>query len=247
MASPEICGKKKSKGRKISRMTRKELFGISMVGALAVTGSFSCFSVFADSLVDISIVEMVDDGAGGYKPWEDIVGAMPGEVYSAIPRVRNDGSLPASVKICLAESGIDAMGNEIELDDGTFAIDINDELWTKESGEGTGGSVTSPIMACYKYNAELAVGAMTEPLFYEVSLSGGLGNEHKNNMFSLHLSAEAVGGEAPTPDEPTPAEPDTGFNTVSYFDIVSPVVFSAGGIIVFAAVTCAIRYIYKKD
>ena len=230
-------------------MTKRRGFEIPLVGvlSLALVGQFVYFPVFADSPVNISIVEMVDDGGEGYRPWEDIVGAMPGEVYSAIPRVRNDGSLPASVKICLAESGIDAMGNEIELDDGTFAIDINDKFWMKESGEYAGGSVTSPIAVCYRYNSELAVNAVTEPLFYEVSLSGGLGNEHKNNTFSLHLSAEAVGGEASTPDEPTPAEPDTGFNTVSYFDIVSPVFFSTVAIATFAIVVCVIRYLHKNN
>ena len=230
-------------------MTEKKIFEISLVVVLSLTlvGQFVYFPVFADNPVNISIVEMVDDGGGGYKAWEDIVGAMPGMTYSAIPRVRNDGSLPASVKICLAESGMDVTGNEIELDDGTFTIDINDEFWTKESGEDAGGSVTSPRAVCYRYNSELAVNAMTEPLFYEVSLSGGLGNEHKNNTFSLHLSAEAVGGEAPTPDEPTPAEPDTGFNTVSYFDIVSPVFFSAVAVATFAIVACVIRYLHKNN
>ena len=222
----------------------KKIYSIAALSCV-VTGCFVCSPVFAENPVDISIVEVVDDGAGGYKSWEDITGAMPGMTYSAIPRVRNDGLAVVDVRMCLSESAVNAAGETIVLPANTFGIVIN-EHWVIDDAEST--DATDPAVGnCYKYDTELAVGAMTEPIFNEVSLNSELGNEYENNTFNLHLVAEAVGGEAPTPDEPTPAEPDTGFNTVSYFDIVSPVFFSTVAIATFAIVACVIRYLHRNN
>lgn len=174
----------------------------SVISALLI-GGFVSFPVFADGPVNISIVETVDDGAGGYKNWEDITGAMPGMTYSAIPRILNSGEMAVGVRMCLEESGVNATGDGISLPDGTFTIDINEDFWKKESGLDNNGTINSPISVCYKYNTDLAVGAMTEPLFYEVSLSSDLGNEYRNSTFSLHLLADAIG-------DVLPSNPDTG-------------------------------------
>lgn len=217
------------KERKISKMNRKELFGASVVGALSLSlvGSFSCFPVFADvkNPVNISIVEMVDDGAGGYKNWEDITGAMPGMTYSAIPRILNSGEAAVGVRMCLEESGVNATGDGILLPDGSFTIDINDDFWKKETGIDNNGTINSPISVCYKYNTDLAVGAMTEPLFYEVSLNSELGNEYQDSTFGLHLLADAIG-------DGLPSNPDTGVSTNSEpLTVVWYVSLSAGLVI----------------
>ena len=183
---------------------------------------FVAFPVFADNPVDISIVEVVNDEVEGYKPWEDITGAMPGMTYSAIPRVRNDGLAPVLVKVCLSESATDVDGEAIELPANTFGISINGN-WLLDEGF----DVNDPAAGnCYKYNSVLGVGAMTEPIFGEVTLSSALGNEYENSTFSLHLVADAVeeGDEPIESDEPVgpndvvddldvPTNPDTGVNT----------------------------------
>ena len=198
-------------------MAKKSIFGICAASALTVgfVGGFMGCPVFAEGPVDISIVEKVNDGTGNYKDWEDITDAMPGMNYSAIPQVKNNGTMAVPVTMCITESGMDEVGNVIELDAGTFQIDINDEHWVKISGEDSGGTVSSPIVVCYKYNSELAVGEITEPLFYEVYLSERLGNEHHNATFRLHLDAYA--GEEKPVDEETegseevlPNNPNTG-------------------------------------
>ena len=195
-------------------MTKKEL--ISSVAISVLAGGFVAFPVFAESPVNISIVEMGDDGAGNLiSEWQDITGAMPGMTYNAVPRIQNDGTETVAVRMCLTESGMDVRGNVIELDDGTFAIDINDAYWTKDTGNDDGGAVSSPINVCYKYNTELMAGEVTEPLFSEVSLSSELGNEHKNATFNLHLYAEAIGGTPEPTPTPTPENPDTGTMTNS--------------------------------
>lgn len=187
--------------------------GVASVLVAGVFSGFVGFPVFADGPVDISIVEKVDDGTGNYKDWEDITGAMPGAVYSAIPRVKNNGTIAVPVNMCLSESGMDAAGNGIGLEAGTFAIEINDGYWTRIDGEDGGGALRSPIEVCYRYNSELAVGGVSEPLFYEVSLSSELGNEYQGATFTLHLEAYASGD---LPDEVvSPGEPDTGAFTNS--------------------------------
>ena len=186
-------------------MTKKSLLGAAMVGALSFVGC----PVFAEGPVDITVVEKGDDGSGGIiSEWQDITGAMPGMTYNAVPQVRNDGTITVPVTMCLTESGMDEVGNVIELDAGTFQIDINNEHWVKISGEDSGGAVASPILVCYKYNTELAPGELTEPLFHEMYLSEELGNKHQNATFTLHLDAYA--GEDYPDDPVTPEKPDTG-------------------------------------
>lgn len=191
-------------------MTKKSLLSAAMVGALSFVGC----PVFAEGPVDITIVEKGDDGSGGIiSEWQDITGAMPGMTYNAVPQVRNDGAITVPVTMCLTESGKDGEGKDIVLDPKTFQIDINDDDWTKISGEDSGGAVASPILVCYKHNTELAPGELTEPLFREVYLSEELGNEHQNATFTLHLDAYA--GEDYPDDPVTPEEPDTGASTNS--------------------------------
>lgn len=231
-------------------MANKGKLYVSLASVLSLTlaGQFVYSPVFANGPVNISIVEMADDGSGVLKPWEDIVGAMPGEVYSAIPRVKNNGEVKVSVKMCLSQSATDGSGNSIMLPNNTFGILIN-ENWMLESSES---DVMNPATGnCYIYNSKLEVGEVTEPLFTEVSLSSELGNEYENSTFSLHLEAEARDGEAPEPTptpspEPTPESPNTGVNSVLYLEIVSPVFYTAGVIGVFALIAYFLRRIWRK-
>jgi len=199
-------------------MTKKGLFGVSVVSVVALMGSFVCSPVFADGPVNISIVEVADDGNENLNLWEDITGAMPGETYSAIPRVKNDGELPVSVRMCLSESATDAGGGTINLIPNTFGIEIN-EHWVLDA-EASMDAGDPAVGNCYNYDSEVAVGAVTEPIFTEVTLSSALGNEYKNATFNLHLVADAIGDKQDEPDEPvkpdvTPSNPDTGANTNS--------------------------------
>ena len=233
------------KERKTSKVAKRELLYASVAGVLSLTltSQFVCFPVFAEGAVDISIVELVDDGSGGYKPWEDITGAMPGMTDNAVPQVRNDGTITVPVTMCLTESGKDGEGKDIVLDPKTFQIDINDGHWTKVSGEDSGGVVASPILVCYKHSTELAPGELTEPLFHEVYLSEELGNEHQNATFTLHLDAYA--GEDVPEDDPTvvtPEEPDTGaFTNSEPLTVGGYVVLSLGAVILTILVFCLLK------
>lgn len=174
--------------------------------ALVMLGGISAYCTLctlpahaAESPVNIEIVELVDDGAGNYTPWVDIVGAMPGETYSAIPRVLNAGSISANVELCVTESGVDAGGDAVDVPDKIFEIIYNLTDWAKRDDAN-----------CYDYRTALAPGKMTEPLFTEVTISDELGNPCENATFILHLAAEGIGD--------LPTEPDTGDNTKALTD-----------------------------
>lgn len=186
-------------------MIQNKVFSACLAGILTAgfASGFVCFPVFADNPVDIHIVEVVDDGSGELKPWEDITGAMPGMTYSAIPRVRNSGAIPANIRMCLSESAVNATGDSIILPANTFGITINDN-WKIEND----GDASDPASGnCYRYNALLNVGELTEPLFSEVTISPNLENEYQGATFSLHIDAYAES------EEETPEESDTGVIT----------------------------------
>ena len=91
----------------------------------------------------------------------------------------------------------------------------------------------------------LEVGMATEPLFREVVLNTALENEYQGATFGLHLEAEAwdyIPESAPS----KPDAPNTGVNTFSYLANISPVLLSAGAIMLFALVAYAIRSLVKR-
>ena len=211
-----------------------------IIGALAVSlaGAFVGCPVFADGPVDISIVEMVNDGNGNFTPWQDITGAMPGETYSAIPRIKNDGVSPVEVSMCLSESISYATGETYTLTSNVFEIETNPH-WILDSEAAYSNYASGN---CYKYNSVIDTGDASEPLFEEVKLSSSLGNEYKGATFTLHLDAVAISSG----DIPPSGVPDTGENTATYFENVSPVFYTAGILACIAMVSFLLRRLLRK-
>ena len=231
----------------------------SVISALLV-GGFVSVPVLADGPVDISIVEVSNDGSGGFSPWQDITSAMPGETYSAIPRVVNNGSVPVEVRMCIFESATNSAGETINMRPDTFGITIN-ENWTLDN-DGAADTSNPASGNCYKYNSTVNAGDLTEPLFSEVTLNAGLENEYQGATFNLHLDATATGDEEASDDSGDSGNdnsgtvsgegandvgsPDTGENGPSYFEIVSPVFYAGGVVAVFALVAFMIKKFMEK-
>lgn len=193
-------------------MKKREVLGLVIASSLFVANGFVCSPVFAESPVDIEIVEKVDDGEGGYKPWEDITDAMPGMTYSAIPQIKNNGTLEARVAVCISGTAEKSDGSSASLPTNSFLITIGSH-WLLNADSSS--DVSDPASGnCYDYDSLLQPGEMTEPVFTEVTLSGEIGNELKNSTIGLHLEATAINDDdEPTPiPEPTP-EPDSGSST----------------------------------
>ncbi|MBR0460543.1 hypothetical protein IJI91_00920 [Candidatus Saccharibacteria bacterium] len=193
--------------------------------------------------MDIDIVEMVNDGSGSLKPWQDITDAMPGMTYSAIPRVKNNGSMLAEeVRMCLSESATNSGGGTIVLPANTFGININSTNWLLDN-DGTANPADPATGNCYKYNSNLASGAITEPLFSEVTLSPALGNEYQGATFNLHIEAWA---KADSPDTTNTTEnPDTGVNTAEG-SFVSAIPYILGGLALLVVLIHLLRVVFRK-
>lgn len=225
-------------------MANKSKLYVSLASVLSLTlaSQFVYSPVFAEGPVDIEIVELVEDGSGGFKPWEDIVGAMPGASYSAIPRVRNVGEVPAMVRMCLTQSATDTSGSAVVLPTRAFEIEIN-QNWALESI--TPNSDDPASGNCYNYNSVLEVGAVTEPIFSEVVLSGELGNEFKNCTFNLYLTADATENNQPAS---MPSNPDTGVATNSEpLTTTNTVFLSIGLAVLIGMVIYLIRNSFRKE
>lgn len=228
-------------------MKKREVLSLIVASSLFVANGFVCSPVFAESPVDIEIVEKVDDGEGGYKPWEDITNAMPGMTYSAIPQIRNIGEMEARIMVCLSESAENSDGASVALPSNTFQISVNPH-WLIDADSTDPSDPASGN--CYNYDSLLQVGEMTEPVFTEVILSGNLGNEFKNSTFSLHIDAISrsdVDPVPPTPEPtPEPDSPDTGINTWmgEYASYVGITFLSAG--VIAMIVTLIRRKIIRK-
>lgn len=210
--------------------------------ALGFAGQFVYSPVFAEGPIDIEIIEMVDDGAGGYKPWKDIINAMPGETHSAIPRVKNNSTVPVEVWMCLSESVISSAGEAVVAPSRAFEIEINENWVLDEVVDASDPAAGN----CYKYGSMVEAGAMTEPLFYEVTLSTAFENEHMNATFNLHLDARAQDGNSDDTSGPTvPDSPNTGNNTaIKAFVINSSLIFLAAGIV--ASLVTLVRKMIRR-
>lgn len=193
-------------------------------------------NVFAeDNPVDIEIVEVSNDGSGNFIPWHDITNAMPGETYSAIPRILNKGSIEISTTICLSQSGEDALGNQITIPGDTFIISFGTN-WTKRADTN-----------CYDYNYSLSPNSFTEPLFDSITINSNLDNSYQNATFNLHLYAEARGDIPDVPDTPdTPNNPDTGIFTSIFSSEALPVITTATSAIILALIVLAFYYKIKR-
>lgn len=182
-------------------MSKTKIFGIT---TLFLISSFIYSPVFAENPVNIEIIEITDDGSGTYIPFHDITGAMPGETFSLIPQIINNGTIATDVEVCIKKSGQDSNGTSIVIPNDTFIYTINDH-WIP-NGETD----------CYKYDESLIINSITEPLFNSVTINSNIGNDYHNSTFNLTLIANAIGDNPDNSEESssiTPNSPNTGSNT----------------------------------
>lgn len=112
-------------------------------------------------------------------PFEDVSGVMPGSVVSKIVTVENTGSGAAWVRISVTKAIALAEGLEGETDLGLVALDIDTEHWTERDGY-------------YYYNAPLAAGETTEPLFTSVTFARSMGNLYQGSTATVSVLAQAT-------------------------------------------------------
>ena len=99
-------------------------------------------------------------------PFENGQGVMPGSVVSKIVTVENTGSGTAWVRISIEKAIALAEGLEGEIDLDLIRLDLDTEHWTEHDGY-------------YYYNAPLAAGETTEPLFTTVTFAHSNGQRFR--------------------------------------------------------------------
>lgn len=133
--------------------------------------------------VDIALFELTNeqDENGDPKYFSDIRNAAPGETYSKIPYVENLDTGSAWIRSALKVTVTTSDGTVYEIDDWStiLTIDIDEENWTLNGGY-------------YYYDAALAAGEKTEPMFSSVTIRNDLPAEYLSSTITLKIDAEAV-------------------------------------------------------
>ena len=166
-------------------MKRKLLLalGLCIVGVAMIGGTSVFFATrghtsgkIATEGVEISITETTE---GGLKPFEDIVGAMPGESFEKVTEVWGVGGDEAWVRAKIQETGVLADGTTLAMIDALVA-DIDPARWL-DPGDGY-----------YYYVEALSKGQKTTPLMTTVKVREELGDEHQGAKVDVHLEVQAV-------------------------------------------------------
>lgn len=167
-----------------------------LLAVLTVQGTFAAYNytspkvhnVITSGNVSIDLIEKTDKG----KPFEDIEDAMPGQEYSKIVTVKNDGYGDAYVRLEVVIN--------IKLKDGKtttvpasemLILDINKDKWQKSGG-------------FYYYiggdNGILESGDTTEPLFTTVTFSPEMDNIYQGGEATIVINAYGVQSKNNKPD-----------------------------------------------
>ena len=155
---------------------------VAMVAVLALgtaayfTADGTATNVITAGSVKIKLHEMTvkEEGAEPV-PFEDVSGVMPGSVVSKIVTVENTGSGTAWVRISVTKAIELAQGLEGETDLNLVGLEIDTER------EGY-----------YYYNAPLAAGETTEPLFTAVTFARSMGNLYQGSTATVSVLAQAT-------------------------------------------------------
>lgn len=153
---------------------------LSLGTAAYFTAEQTATNVVTSGSVKIKLHEMAVKEPGAEPvPFEDVQGVMPGSAVSKIVTVENTGSGTAWVRISVEKAIALAEGLEGETDLGLISLDINTERWSEHDGY-------------YYYNAPLAAGETTEPLFTTVSFARSMGNLYQGSTATVSVLAQAT-------------------------------------------------------
>ena len=149
---------------------------IASLGSIAYfTAEDSATNAITTGGIQIELVERAEEG-GELKPFENVVGVMPGTDVSKIVSVKNTDASPAYIRVKLDKTIVYASG---EADASLVTYDINTADWTERDGY-------------YYYNKVLAAGEETTPLFTTVSFLKNMGNDYQNSTVKIDVTAYAT-------------------------------------------------------
>ena len=158
----------------------------AIIAATAVYGTAAYFTaestarnVITAGSVKIELQERALGADGAEKPFEDVVGVLPGETVSKIACVKNTGDSPAWVRVSVAKSIELAAGAQGETDVSLVGMDMDTENWSERDG-------------FWYYNRALAPGETTKPLFTSVSFHTSMGDMYQQSRAVISVNAYAT-------------------------------------------------------
>ena len=172
-------------------MNKRKILALAIIAFMCalIVGGTSAYFTFSDRAHNIITtsgiaIELIEDtnqvGVDGRAiPFTNVTDAMPGDVISKIPKVKNidDGDAYIRMRITANVNYPDGKSNRISPD--MFNLDIDAANWQSSNGY-------------YYYNQELGKNQITAPLFTTVTIPDSLSDQYQGATFSLDVYAEAV-------------------------------------------------------
>jgi predicted ribosomally synthesized peptide with SipW-like signal peptide len=172
-------------------MNKRKILALAIIAFMCalIVGGTSAYFTFSDRAHNVITtsgiaIELIEDtnqvGVDGRAiPFTNVTDAMPGDVISKIPKVKNidDGDAYIRMRVTANVNYPDGESNRISPD--MFNLDIDATNWQSSNGY-------------YYYNQELSKNQITAPLFTTVTIPDNLSDQYQGATFSLDVYAEAV-------------------------------------------------------
>ncbi|MBE6634021.1 MAG: hypothetical protein E7620_06740 [Ruminococcaceae bacterium] len=138
-------------------------------------------SVIKAGNLEITLLEfMIPPGGTEPVPYRDPIRVMPATGVSKIVSVKNNGTLPAYVRLEVNKDITLSAAGQGETGDPSLIYFLpNTADWTESNG-------------FYYYNRSLAPGEETTPLFTEVRFDPSMGNLYKDSLVTFRIYADAI-------------------------------------------------------
>ena len=136
-------------------------------------------NVITTGNVQINLVESTVDEEGQYRPFEDLVGVLPGAEISKIVQIENTGAAPAYIRVSVEKVITLAENVEAEVDLSLISYDLNMVDWIEKDGY-------------FYYNKALEPGEKTAPLFTSVYFDATMGNHYMHGTVKIRVNAQAT-------------------------------------------------------
>ena len=171
-------------------MRKQKILALSIVAIMLtlVVGGTSAFfansgtshNIITTSGVKIELIEDTEEvgNDGRQIPFTNIVGAMPGDRISKIPKIKNVDESEVFVRMRVTANVEYADGRVNKISPSALGLDIS-RSWSPKNGY-------------YYYMYSLASGETTRALFTTVVIPGKLADEYAGAKYTIKIYGEAV-------------------------------------------------------
>ena len=173
--------------RGFAKMHKKRIVSLAVIllclsimggGTLAFfTDSTTAHNVITTGRISIDLREWANEEKT--QEFATIQGAMPGESFTNIVEITNDGTAPAWMRAKVATTIKNPQGLELSTD--VISMDYNTDKWEYNTTDGW-----------FYYTDNVEAGEFTEPLFTQVTFAKTMGNAYQNCTVNIDIIAQAT-------------------------------------------------------